>query len=294
MPGSDPRPCHRGCDTDHGPLLGAATAHRSVSAHPPGATRPGAARHAGRSSPDHHDVWAPATVPPHRNAPPASTATDTGHSPSGPPRNTPTASTVVEPADQTPDRHLVMKDLVHRCLIPIGLQHRNRDRILRHVHPEMREPTMRHTGHGRLLSVCGSVHHIVDDPRTCGLRSRPFHHEYACSFAVGRFGVQFMQIIEISTDRIDDLTRLEDEWRIAGRGRRTGIGDWLCVDRSIPERYFSVNLFASYDGQSRTVRSLRRMRSLRKQCSLAPRRFTTAMLSKTSGRMSWPRSLIPS
>ena len=56
-----------------------------------------------------------------------------------------------------------------------------------------------------------------------------------------------MQIIEISTDRIDDLTRLEDEWRIAGRGRRTGIGDWLCADRSIPERYFSVNLFASYD-----------------------------------------------
>jgi hypothetical protein len=27
------------------------------------------------------------------------------------------------------------------------------------------------------LSVCGSVHRIVDDPRKCGLRSRPFHGE---------------------------------------------------------------------------------------------------------------------
>ena len=90
----------------------------------------------------------------------------------------PQPRTVLEPADQTPDRHLVMKNLVHRRFIPLRLQHRNRVRILRHVQTEMREPTMRHTGHGRLLSVCGSVHHIVDDPRTCGLRSRPFHHEY--------------------------------------------------------------------------------------------------------------------
>jgi len=59
--------------------------------------------------------------------------------------------------------------------------------------------------------------------------------------------MHFMQIIEISTDRIDDLTRLEDEWRVAGRGRRTGIADWLCADRSRAERYFSVNLFPSYD-----------------------------------------------
>src|SRR5215470_14643831 len=59
--------------------------------------------------------------------------------------------------------------------------------------------------------------------------------------------VQFMQIIEISTDRIDDLTALEDEWRVAGRGRRTGIADWLCADRSSPGRYFSVNLFPSHD-----------------------------------------------
>jgi hypothetical protein len=57
--------------------------------------------------------------------------------------------------------------------------------------------------------------------------------------------VQFMQIIEISTDRIDSLVRLEDEWRIAGRGRRTGIADWLCADRANSGRYFSVNLFAS-------------------------------------------------
>src|SRR5262249_45834686 len=50
----------------------------------------------------------------------------------------------------------------------------------------------------------------------------------------------------ISTDRIDDLTKLEDEWRAQGRGRRTGIGDWLCADRSQPGRYFSINLFPSH------------------------------------------------
>ncbi len=59
--------------------------------------------------------------------------------------------------------------------------------------------------------------------------------------------MEFMQIIEISTDRIADLTELEDEWRLAARGRRTGIADWLCADRSLPNRYFSVNLFPSHD-----------------------------------------------
>jgi hypothetical protein len=33
--------------------------------------------------------------------------------------------------------------------------------------------------------------------------------------------VQFLQIIEISTDRIDELVQLEDEWRVAARGART-------------------------------------------------------------------------
>jgi len=56
-----------------------------------------------------------------------------------------------------------------------------------------------------------------------------------------------MQIIEITTDRIADLAELEDEWRRAARGRRTGIADWLCADRSRPNRYFSVNLFPSHD-----------------------------------------------
>lgn len=59
--------------------------------------------------------------------------------------------------------------------------------------------------------------------------------------------MEFMQIIEISTDRVHDLMELEDEWRSAARGRRTGIADWLCVDRSRPDRFFSVNLFPSYD-----------------------------------------------
>lgn len=59
--------------------------------------------------------------------------------------------------------------------------------------------------------------------------------------------MQFLQIIEITTDRIDELVRLEDEWRVAARGRRTGTADWLCAVRDQPGRYFTVNLFPSYD-----------------------------------------------
>jgi hypothetical protein len=59
--------------------------------------------------------------------------------------------------------------------------------------------------------------------------------------------MQFMQIIEITTDQIDELVVLEDEWRAAARGRRTGIADWLCADRDNAGRYFTVNLFPSYD-----------------------------------------------
>jgi hypothetical protein len=59
--------------------------------------------------------------------------------------------------------------------------------------------------------------------------------------------VEFMQIIEIVTEQIHDLTRLEDEWRVTARGRRTGVADWLCADRAQPGRYFSVNLFPSHD-----------------------------------------------
>ena len=52
--------------------------------------------------------------------------------------------------------------------------------------------------------------------------------------------MHFVQIIEVTTDRIEDLMRLEGEWRVAGRGRRTGTADRLCADRN-PGRSFSVN-----------------------------------------------------
>jgi len=45
----------------------------------------------------------------------------------------PQLRTVVEPADQTTDRDLVVEDLLHRRPIPIGRKRRHRDPVLRHV-----------------------------------------------------------------------------------------------------------------------------------------------------------------
>ncbi|HXY94527.1 MAG TPA: hypothetical protein VEP49_18760 [Acidimicrobiia bacterium] len=59
--------------------------------------------------------------------------------------------------------------------------------------------------------------------------------------------MQFLQIIEIITDRIEELLAFEDEWRVAARGRKTGTADWLGADRERPGRYFSVNLFPSLE-----------------------------------------------
>jgi hypothetical protein len=61
---------------------------------------------------------------------------------------------VAEAGDQAADRLLVVEDLVNLGVVAVGREDRDGDRVLRHVHAEVREPPMRQTGHGRLLSVC--------------------------------------------------------------------------------------------------------------------------------------------
>jgi len=55
--------------------------------------------------------------------------------------------------------------------VVVGGQNRHRDGVLVDVQPQVGQAKVRDTGHGRLLSVCGSVRAIVDDPRTCYLRN---------------------------------------------------------------------------------------------------------------------------
>ena len=98
--------------------------------------------------------------------------------------------------------------------------------------------------------------------------------------------MQFMQIIEITTDRIDELVHLEDAWRVAARGRRTGIADWICEDRSNPGHYFSVNLFPSHDDAMVNGALPRRTSLPHRRRSSALRSSTTAMSSKMPGATS--------
>src|SRR5438270_10186921 len=61
-----------------------------------------------------------------------------------------------------------MEDAVDDRVVVVGLEHRDRDRVLRDVHTEVGKAPMGQTGHGRLLPYVGSVRRMVDDPRRCG------------------------------------------------------------------------------------------------------------------------------
>jgi len=57
----------------------------------------------------------------------------------------------------------------------------------------------------------------------------------------------FMQIIEMRTSRIDELTALEEEWRKATEGKRTLRRAVVGQDRNDPTRHLIVAFFDSYE-----------------------------------------------
>jgi hypothetical protein len=59
--------------------------------------------------------------------------------------------------------------------------------------------------------------------------------------------MEFIQIIECRTDRFDELTRLEDEWRAATEGKRTLRRTIVTRDRNDPSRHLVFAFFDSYD-----------------------------------------------
>ena len=75
---------------------------------------------------------------------------------------------VSEAGDQPADRRFVVGDLLGVGLDLIGTKDRHGDRVLSYVEPKMNASSLGSLlcWHGRLLSVCGSVHaESVDDPR---------------------------------------------------------------------------------------------------------------------------------
>lgn len=59
--------------------------------------------------------------------------------------------------------------------------------------------------------------------------------------------MSFIQIEDLHTDHITEISDLGDQWRRDTAGRRTLLSDRVYVDRNDPTHYVAVNEFASYE-----------------------------------------------
>jgi len=57
----------------------------------------------------------------------------------------------------------------------------------------------------------------------------------------------FIQIIEMKTSKIDELTAMEAEWRKATEGKRTLRRSIIARDRNDPKRHVILAFFDSYE-----------------------------------------------
>ena len=57
----------------------------------------------------------------------------------------------------------------------------------------------------------------------------------------------FIQIIEMRTTRVDELTALEEEWEKATEGKRTLRRSIVTRDRNDPNRYLVLAFFDDYE-----------------------------------------------
>lgn len=61
----------------------------------------------------------------------------------------------------------------------------------------------------------------------------------------------FVQIIEFTTSRIDEIRQLLDDYRAATEGKRTVVRATTTVDRDQPNRYVNIVEFASFEDAMR-------------------------------------------
>lgn len=57
----------------------------------------------------------------------------------------------------------------------------------------------------------------------------------------------FVQVIEYTTSRKDEIDRVIDQWRAATEGRRSATRALACADREKPNTYIDVIEFPSYE-----------------------------------------------
>jgi hypothetical protein len=59
--------------------------------------------------------------------------------------------------------------------------------------------------------------------------------------------MQFVQIMEMTSDKFDEIETLHEKWLAATEGQRTTKLEWVLRDREDPNRYLIAVLFDSYD-----------------------------------------------
>ena len=57
----------------------------------------------------------------------------------------------------------------------------------------------------------------------------------------------FVQIIEMSSSKPDEMREIAEKWEKATQGKRTARRRILCQDRNTPNRYFNIVFFDSYE-----------------------------------------------
>ena len=57
----------------------------------------------------------------------------------------------------------------------------------------------------------------------------------------------FVQLIEFRAADVEEVRRIDDEWRQATEGQRTARRELLARDHSDPDRYFAIVFFDSYE-----------------------------------------------
>ncbi len=57
----------------------------------------------------------------------------------------------------------------------------------------------------------------------------------------------FIQLVEVRTDKVDDIMKLDQEWRQATEGKRTLRSSIVGRDRNDPQRHVIIAFFDDYD-----------------------------------------------
>jgi len=59
--------------------------------------------------------------------------------------------------------------------------------------------------------------------------------------------VKFIQVIEYTTTRFEEVDKLVDGWVTVTKGRRTATHAYTGLDRETPDRYIDIVVFPSYE-----------------------------------------------